>query len=212
MWLTLLLSALGLAPFLALTEGGAAGGGAAGEGGEDGEGQGGGESDGQGGDELAGLRRALKAERDLNAAIKRFASERGLKIGDLLKRFADLETAGKSEAEKLAAERDRERQRAEAAIQRAREKAARAAIVAEATKAGARNPELIFRLVRDGVEYDDADEVTNAADLIAQARKEAPDLFRPAPGRGDAGSRDQGGGSPHDEINRAIRRAAGFRA
>lgn len=158
----------------------------------EGDGDGGDGSDGenadQGSDELTRLRAALdkiKGERDSAAKeLKTIKTELdGLKSKDQ----TELERA-KSELAKL-------QEQLTSTAAKARERAARSAVIDEATRAGALKPDVIYRLVKDQVDHDDDGEVTNAAALIKQAKKDTPELFRAEKGGGgNAGAKDETGG------------------
>lgn len=124
---------------------------------------------------------ALKAERDA-----RKKADRELKA--LQAKVAEFENANKSEAEKAAAERDAAIKRADAAEQKVRSSNARSAVY-EAVGVTA-SPRAIYALIRDDLEFDDDDEPTNVAELIAREKKADPTLFRASAGINDGGARD----------------------
>lgn len=65
---------------------------------------------------------------------------------------------------------------------------AESAVVKSAAKAGAANPERIYKLVRTDIDFDDDGKPENIDDLIADAKKEFPELFKPKGGKGDLGN------------------------
>lgn len=137
--------------------------------------------------EAAGLRRRLQqAESKVQAATD-------AEKGELTKAIERAE-----KAERVAEERAAE-VRAERAERTVRDAAA---------EAGARPDRLraVWRLVKDDVETGDDGSVSNVAVLVAQAKKDSPEYFRPASGRADGGARDES--PPRDDMNATIRAAA----
>jgi hypothetical protein len=143
---------------------------------------------------------ALKAERDA-----RKKAERDLKA--LNTRLAELENAGKSESEQIAARLKAAEERATAAELRLRATAGQAVTAELASKHGAISTRAVYALIRDDIDYDDDGEPTNIADLIGKAKKDEPQLFRAAAGSGDGGKR--GPITEPDDMNARIRRMAG---
>jgi len=77
-------------------------------------------------------------------------------------------------------------------------------------KAGSSKPDLVYRLVKENLEFDSEYEVTNVAALLAEAKKDAPELFKAPTGKGDGGSRDEGGRKKTGNgMNSWIRQQAG---
>lgn len=161
----------------------------------EGEGDGGGDDAGDDGDqndeskgEGDGAAKALDAERKA-----RKAAEKAFK--DLQKTVDDLKAKDQTELERTKGDLTKAQQQLEAATAKALERAARSALIDEATKAGAMKPDVVYRLVKDSAEHDDDGEVMNAATLIQQAKKDAPELFRTQQGGGgNGGAQDQQGG------------------
>ncbi len=134
--------------------------------------------DDAGDDDVAGLKNALKAER-----TKAKNADRDLKATR-----AELETiknAGKSDEERRDADLKTAQARADAAEQRLQTANARVAVTDAATKANAVSVNAVFALVRDQIDYDDEGQPMNIPELIAQARKDEPTLFRASSGSGD---------------------------
>ncbi len=123
---------------------------------------------------------AIKAERDA-----RRRAERDLKA--LQSRLAELEGKDKSDVERLTGERDAAGKRAEEALTKLRNANARTAVYDEVGSLA--SPRAIYALIRDDVEFDDEDQPTNVAELIAREKKADPSLFRAAAGSGDGGAR-----------------------
>lgn len=115
---------------------------------------------------------------------------------DKTKRLTEFENANKSESEKLVADRDNATKRAEAAEQRTRDLLARSAVYDAAADANvpANGFKAVYALIRDDIDFDDEGEPTNIADLMKQARKDAPLLFPAAQGSGDGGKRSTNDG------------------
>lgn len=177
---------LSLLTFFFMTDNGGSGGGD-GEGddeggdntGENGDAKGAsGKPDDAGDDDVAGLKNALKAER-----TKARNADRDLKA--IRTELDTIKNAGKSDEERRDADLKTAQARADAAEQRLQTANARVAVTDAATKANAVSINAVFALVRDDLEFDDAGEPTNVAELIAQARKDEPTLFRAASGGAD---------------------------
>jgi len=154
------------------------------------------------GESTEALRAALKAERDARRKYER-------EFKATSSRLQEIENAGKSDLEKLIAERD-------AAIARANEQEARLRGIATeqavrdaAEKAGATNGRLVWRLIRDDLELDDAGQPVNLAAAIEAAKSDAPQLFG-ATGKSDAGR--QGAVNAPVSMTDLIRQRAGFGA
>lgn len=179
------------------------------EGGDEGSARGGkpdgkpGETDGD--DDVAGLRNALKAER-----TKAKNADRDLKA--IRAELDTIKNAGKSDEERRDADLKTAQTRADAAEQRLQTANARVAVTDAATKANATSIKAVFALVRDDLEFDDAGEPTNVAELIAQARKDEPTLFRASSGSGDGskGANDRSAPDKQD-LNALFRNLAGQR-
>jgi hypothetical protein len=72
----------------------------------------------------------------------------------------------------------------------------------------ARNPQAVYRLVKDELDVDKDGKVTNLPDVLTQAKADYPELFGPKP----SGSANGGEGSnqkPQFDMNTAIRQSAG---
>lgn len=147
------------------------------------------------------LKAALKAERD---ARRRF--ERELKA--TAARLGEFEMAQKSDLERLIAERDQLKELTATQEAQLRRTLTETAVRDAAESAGARNGRLVWKLVKDDLEVSETGEVANLAEAIAQARKDAPELFGPA-GRSDAG---KGTGASHTAptMTDLIRQRAGY--
>jgi hypothetical protein len=160
-----------------------------------------GKDDGKGADDLTGLKTALQAERDARKAADKTAK-------DLARELESIKNSGKSESEKLAARLEaleKDNQLKGAAI---RERDAKDATRDAAKKAGAPDGDLIYRVIKSDLEYDDDGKPTNLKDLIADLKQTTPHLFKPESKRIDGGS---GNGSKpgKDDMNSMIRIAAG---
>ncbi len=170
------------------------------EGGEEGKGSEGGKEN-AGTEDVAGLKSALEKERDARRTADKTAK-------DLAKELETIRNSGKSESEKLAARLEvleKDNQAKGAAI---RERDAKDATRDAAKKAGAPDGDLIYRVLKGDIEYDDDGKPTNLKDLIADLKQTTPHLFKPATTRVDGGA---GNGSKpgKDDMNTAIRLAAG---
>ncbi len=124
--------------------------------------------------------------------------------------LAKLQNAGKSDAERLAAERDALAAKVEALAVKARSANGREAVRSAAKAAGAHDQDLIYRLAKSDIEYDDDDEPTNVTELIDTLKRAHPDLFKAKPGKADAGGEAARGKPPKGvTMNDWIRQQAG---
>lgn len=129
--------------------------------------------------DVSALQSALRKERDARKAADKERKQ-------LLARLSELETAGKPEAERIAAERDALKAELDSVRGRERQARAKASVLGAATEAGAVNAGVIYRAIVTDIEFDDDGEPANVAALIAGLKKEAPVLFRQAVGKADA--------------------------
>lgn len=150
-----------------------------------------------------GLRTALQREREARRQAERRARE--------AERERDaLRTAGQSDAERIAAERDAMRERVDRLTETVRTANGREAVRAAAKAAGAPDPDLIWRLAKADIEYDDDDEPTNVDRLLLELKRDYPDQFRVRPGKADPGGEGaKGAPPPKHDMNQWIRHAAG---
>lgn len=125
------------------------------------------------GEDVSGLKAALVAERKSVGDLKR-------QVRDLTKKLDEADGKGKSEMDKLS-------DRLESIIGRLKERGGRDAVRDAATKAGSPKPDLVYRLVRADLAFDDDGEPTNVDDLIRELKGEDPDLFKKPAGSADAG-------------------------
>jgi len=153
-------------------------------------------------DKVQGLgdqgKEAIRKEREARAAAEKSRKETEKQLRETAKRLKDFEDKDKSEAEKLAGERDTWQKSATDYRDKYRKAAAAEVIRSEAVKAGAdpRRVDRIVRLVRPDLAFDkDGDDPTNVETLIRDLKKSDADLFAPVnPGKGDGGA--GGGGKP----------------
>ena len=165
------------------------------------------DDDADGDDDLGDKgQKALKAERERAEKAEKAARTARRELKALNERLAALEAAGKPDAERQAADAKRLQDERDAAVERAREKAGRAAVIDAATKAGARNPDAIYRSLRSDLEYDDDDEPVNVDELMEQARTDEPERFRPKRGGTDAAEGNRGGDTKEREIKPGLDR------
>lgn len=159
--------------------------------------------DGQDDTDDDGLKTALQKERDARKAVEARAKT-AEKERDALK------SAGQTEAEKVAAERDAYKTRAEKYVATVRQANGREAVRSAAKEAGAADPDLIYRLVKADIEFDDDDEPANVERLVLAAKKEFADLFKTKPAKADAGGDGAKGAPPKGkDMNAWIRSQAG---
>ena len=118
---------------------------------------------------------------DIDAAIAKAQK-------DWDKKVKDAEAKAKlSEDERLKAEADELRGQL-------RERDARDTVRAEAEKLGVKNPAMVYRLVKDELEFDEKGKISNLKDVLAGAQSEFPELFSNKP----QGSIDAGAGTTGD--------------
>lgn len=129
--------------------------------------------------DVSALQSALRKERDARRAADKERKQ-------LLARLSELESAGKPETERIAAERDALRSELDAVRSRERQARAKASVLGAATEAGAVNAGVIYRAIVSDIDFDEDGEPTNIPALIAGLKKEAPVLFRQAVGKADA--------------------------
>ncbi len=138
--------------------------------------------------EAAGLRKRIK---DAEARVQ--AAEA---------KAQEADDKDKSAVERLTGERDRlkadiERldKDIEAKDARVRDLAVSQALMSAATKAGARYPDLLMERLAKRAEVDGDLAVTNADDLVKDAKAQYPALF--SAGKADGGARDESAGDEH---------------
>jgi hypothetical protein len=76
--------------------------------------------------------------------------------------------------------------------------------------AGARNARAVYRLIRDDLEVADDGTVSNLDAAIKAAKKDYPEMFRVVDGGADGGRGRQDGTTQQTDMNRIIRRQAGY--
>lgn len=151
---------------------------------------------------------AEREQPSANQMIKQFAKEQGISVEDLLDSYKQLKTATQTESERLTGERDRYKTEAERLTEELRNTRSESAFLEAARDAGARAPKTLFRAIRDQLDFDKAGNPTNIAEVIAAAKDDEPDLFKPASGSSDAGRRGDGAGG-NLTINDVFRELAG---
>jgi hypothetical protein len=181
-------------------------GGGSGEG--EGEGDGGAGDAGKGGSEGAGT--GADGGKD-DAAAKALRAERR-RAEAAEKRLKEIEDRDKSELQKAQERAEAAEKLANETTVRIRELAAKDVIRDAAIEAGGKRPAAIFELVKGKLVYGDDGSISNVKDVIAQAKKDVPELFGIS-GNGNAGQGNAGqgaaGGAPATDMNALIRRAAG---
>lgn len=116
----------------------------------------------------------------------------------------------------LSRERDSAREESQRNAERADSSLLRAEVVSAATRAGAVDPEDVFRLLPDGAVTLEEGRVVGAEEAVKALSESKGHLFGSTAGRrpsgGDGGARDDGGGSPgrQPDMSQMMRRAAGF--
>lgn len=169
------------------------------------EGSSGGEGDGDGDGSSSEL--IDKLRRHEKESLKQ-AKEAEARAAKAEQRVKELEAESMGEKEKIERERDELKERVADLEGQVRSGADKATLVAAAKKAGARNPELVARVVdHSSIKRDDDGSISNAKDLIDSAKSESPELFEPK-GSADQGART-GGKTTGSDMDARIRKAAG---
>lgn len=123
-----------------------------------------------------------------------------------------IDRALKSEKEKAElSETDRLKKDAADARAEVRERDLRDDFVAK-TNLPAGQAQRLFKMYRDDIDTDDNGKATNLDDVIKSAKKDFPDMFKPAPkvkGGGDGSEGTDGGKAVAGDMNAALRRMAG---
>jgi len=135
--------------------------------------------DQQPGVDVDALQSALRKEREARRAADK---ERK----NLLAKLSELESAGKPEADRVAAERDALKAELDSVRSRERQARAKASVLGVAAEAGAVNAGVIYRTILNDITFDDDGEPNTIPALIAGLKKEAPVLFRQSVGKADA--------------------------
>lgn len=124
--------------------------------------------------------------------------------GDYRTKLNKIEDANKSELQKaIDKAAELEKQYGDVLTEVQQERAERLVLTA-ATKANAVRPDAVFRLVRDGLEYEDG-KPTNVDAVVKAARTEYPELFRASAGTGDGGKTGETKQDPNALLNNFIR-------
>lgn len=147
--------------------------------------------------------RASSRPDSANKLIKDFVKAEGITVEDLIREYGDLKKGRQTEFQRLEGERDTFKTKAEELEARYRTAVASSAVREAAGQAGAISPKAVYALIRDDVQFDDAGEPSNIAELIERAKEDEPQLFRAAGGSGDGG-KGNGQGAPRD-INAVFR-------
>jgi hypothetical protein len=130
---------------------------------------------------------ALQKERDANAAIKKAATDKGLTVEAYLQSITDSASSNQTELEKLQQQvadltRGIETERTNAQTARIE-----AALSSAANNARARYSDVIVEMLKGRIELDDAGNPKGVVEAVEQLKKDKPELFRFAEGRGDGG-------------------------
>jgi len=128
--------------------------------------------------------RALKREQESRKAAEKRAN-------DLETRLKSIEDKDKGDVERVAGERDALAKKLDEMDRRVKDANARGVITDLAIKANAVSAAGVYALVRDRVEFDDEGNPTNAADLLADAKKSEPGMFSKSPGPGGGGDSNE---------------------
>lgn len=126
------------------------------------------------------------------------------------KALKEHEDAQKTDLERLTGERDEFKTEYERLVSELRDLKSQGAFVEAASKANARAPKTLYRAYRDALEYDDDGNVTNLEAVIAAAKADEPELFKPATGTSDAGRPGDSPGGTRN-VNDLLREMAGQR-
>lgn len=124
------------------------------------------------------------------------------------KTVKEYEDSQKSDLERLTGERDEFKTEYERVMSELRDLKTQGVFTDAAARANARAPKTLYRAYRDQLQYDDDGNVTNLDEVIAAAKQDEPDLFKPSTGHSDAGRPgDSTGDKP--TINSFFRQLAG---
>lgn len=131
---------------------------------------------------------------DLDAALNKAQKDWDKKVKDA------EEKAKLTESERLKAERDD-------ALKQLRERDTRDSVIAEAEKAGVKNPKLFYNAYKSEFETDDKNKITNLKDVLESAKTESPELFTAAPtpqgsADGGEGNNSNPGGLSKEQIEK----------
>ncbi|HVL24740.1 MAG TPA: hypothetical protein VM450_11695, partial [Thermomicrobiales bacterium] len=141
-----------------------------------------------------------------NKLIKDFAKAEGLSVEELLDQYKTLRDANRTERERLDAELTTHKTEAETLRQQLRDAVASNVVRDSAAKAGAISPSIVYRAIKDDLQFDKNGNPTNVDEVLASLKADEPQLFRAAQGSGDGG---KGGASPNGlDINGVLRRMA----
>lgn len=94
-----------------------------------------------------------------------------------------------------------------------KERDARDGVMAEAARLGVKNPSLLYRAIKDGLDFAADGSVSNLKDVLDSAKTDFPELFDTKPkdsidaGAGSAGS----GQSAANNLDNQIRKALGYK-
>lgn len=184
--------------------GGGAGGDGGAQGSQNGQSQNGDASgqqggDGQGGDQSKGAK--MLSQDEVNKLIEERLTRAKSKWDKDAQTAAEKQKEAElPEIEQLrkrleAAERDRDSLRA---VKRDGE--SREAVRSAAKRLGATDDSVnaIYRMVKTDIEFDDEGKATNLADILAEAKQIAPQLFKPIVGKGDGGAGAHGKAKGND--------------
>lgn len=154
------------------------------------------------------IRAQRESEHEARRSLKRERAERR----KLEARIAELESSGGSDADKVAKDLQAANERAATAEARLRKQTLRSTAMEEAAKLGFNSPLTAARLIdSDEVEWDD-NEPANVRSLLRDILRDDPSLKRRTrddTDDGDAGAGRRGGTTGLQDMNAAIRAAAG---
>lgn len=146
-----------------------------------------------------------------NAYINRIAAREARKATQAterrLREDQEREDAIKrGDEKKLREDAERERDAARTELRTTR---AESAVIKAAVRAGSDDPDLVFKAVRDDLEFGDDGKPTNVSDLVSALKKERPRLFGGGTDRRSGADGGKGGESAGgDDMNQIIRRMA----
>lgn len=153
-------------------------------------------------DDAAGLKSALQKERGLKKTAEEARKAAETSAKDLQDRLDALEGKDKSDVERLTGERDRLKADIDRLAKdvsdrdaRVRDLAVTQALTNAATKAGGKYPDLLVERLAKRAEVDGDLAVTNADDLVKEAKTQYPALF--SVGKADGGAKDEDTNDAH---------------
>lgn len=129
----------------------------------------------------------FKTVKDLPDWAQKEIRDARKEAADFRTKLQKIEDKDKTESERLTSRLETLEKDNEAKAAALRERDARETVRDAATKAGASDPNLIYRTVKGDIEFDADGAPTNVESVIKDLKQTAPQLFRKSTGPADAG-------------------------